>query len=158
MNLDRKVPILFVMVVLIASTQACGFSAPTTPTPTMLPATSTSSPMPTPTATERPTRTPRPTNTPNVTVTAIFNNLFSKVQMFKDEDLIPSTDGEYMILNDFNEKFAQIGWLRYRYFDFEVEHFVFNADIQWRTAVDTSDTSGCGIVFGVQEKGDNNEN
>jgi len=77
--------------------------------------------------------------------------------MFKDEGLIPSTDGKYMILDSVNESFAQIGYLQYWYYDFDVEHFVFNADVQWRTAIDTSDTSGCGIVFGVQEKGNNNE-
>jgi hypothetical protein len=157
MKLDHKVLVLFVMIALITSTLACGLSAPVTPTPTMAPPTGTSSPMPTATATVRPTRTPLPTNTPNATVTAIYNNFFSKVQTFKDEGLIPSTDGEYMLVDGFNDRFAQIGWLRYQYFDFEVEQFVFNADISWRTAVDTSDTSGCGIVFGVQEKGDNNE-
>jgi len=157
MKINRSIPIVLAVISLTLSVLACSVGSAAEPTPTAPPATSTSKPLPTSTITPKPTRTPRPTNTPDVTVTAIYNNLFSKVQMFKDEGLIPSTDGKYMVLDSVNESFAQIGYLRYWYYDFDVEHFVFNADVQWRTAIDTSDTSGCGIVFGVQEKGNNNE-
>ncbi len=155
MKTDRSIPIILTVIVLTFSTLACGLGA--SATPTAPPATNTSTPAPTSTSTPKPTATRRPTSTPDVKVTEVYNDLFTKVQMFKDEGLIPSTDGKYMILDSVNESFAQIGYLQYWYYDFDVEHFVFNADVQWRTAIDTSDTSGCGIVFGVQEKGNNNE-
>lgn len=153
MKINHSIPIILIVILLTFGTQACGFGASAAPTPTVLPATSTSTPMPTPTKTVRPTFTPRPTATPDVVATEIYDNLLSQVQMFKDDGLISSTSGEYIELDDFREEFAQIGYLTYWYFNFELEHFVFNADVKWSTAMDTSDTSGCGIVFGLQEKG-----
>jgi hypothetical protein len=148
---------IFVLLVLAISIQACSTPAPATPTPTAPPPTGTALPSLTPTMTAKPTSTPRPTNTPDVRITEVYEHLYSKVQMFKDESLIPATNGEYRILDAFNKSFAQIGWMSYEYSDFEVEYFVFNADVTWRTAVDNADTSGCGIVFAIEEKGKNNE-
>jgi hypothetical protein len=141
-------PLLLVLFSLLA----CAIVAPATSTPTVPPATNT--PLPTPTKTVQPTFTPRPTATPNIVATEIYDNLFSKVQMFKDEGFIPSTSGTYIQLDDFREDFAQIGYL-YPEFpeNLQLENFVFNANVKWSTAVETSDTSGCGLVFAYQEGG-----
>ena len=157
METSRNLLIVLAVFALAASLSACGLGASVapTPTPTVPPATNT--PLPTPTKTLRPTVTPKPTATPDVVATEIYDNLFSQVEMFRDEGIIPSTDGKYLELEDFYREFAQIGWLSYWYFDFEVDEFVFTADVKWGTAMDTSDTSGCGIVFGVQEGGTYND-
>jgi hypothetical protein len=109
-----------------------------------------------PTKPARPTSTPRPEATPNVAATQSYDDIFSEVEKFKDDGLIPSTDGEYTVLDDFSETFAQRGYLQYSYFDFEVKHFVYKAHVAWSTAGVTNDTSGCGIVFAVNQKGDGN--
>jgi len=155
--MNKKLPNRFLcaLLSLLITTLACSTIVPVTPTPTVPPPTDT--PPPTPTLTPKPTSTRRPTSTPNVIATEMYDHLFSFVQMFNDEGIIPSTKGGYRILEDFDEQMAQIGWLRYWYYDFQEEHFVFNADVSWQTAVDTTDTSGCGIVFGVVEKEKNNE-
>lgn len=159
MSKDHIVCSIIVVLALLLVSTACASSAPTVATtmPTIPPATDT--PLPTSTATVRPTptRTPQPTNTPDVTVTAIYDNLFSKVQMFNDEGLIPSTEGKYEILDSFNESVAKIGWLRFWNLDLEAENFVLNANVNWRTAIDTSDKSGCGVIFSLKEEGDNHE-
>ena len=146
---------VYALLVLAIAVLACSSGTPATPT--VLPATDTPLPSPIPTNTAKPTSTPRPTATPNVIATEMYSDLFSTVQMFNDEGLIPSTSGRYKILEDFDEQLAQIGWLQYTYFPGPVKHFVFNAHVSWQTAIDTSDTSGCGIVFGVEEKGNSNE-
>jgi len=153
---SQLITVAFVSTVILVS---CSTFAPPTPTPTIPPATSTPSPLATPTVTStvKPTFTPRPSATPNVAATEIYNKLFSKIQGFNDEGLIPSTKGTYRKLEDFDEQLAQIGWLRFMYLPITLEHFVFNANVQWQTAVDTADISGCGIVFGIENKGDNYE-
>jgi hypothetical protein len=154
-NAHPKFLLCTILVLALVFLVACSSEVAPTPTPTIPPVTNT--PLPTPTNTERPTTTPRPTLTPDVVATEIYDNLFSQVQMFKDEGLIPSTNGEYIELETFSKNIAKIGWLQYWYYGFEVENFVFNANAKWRTAVDTSDTSGCGIVFALQEKENSNE-
>jgi len=153
METSRNLLIVLAAFALAASMSACGLGASVapTPTPTVPPATNT--PLPTPTKTVRPTFTPKPTATPDVVATEIYDNLFSQVQMFKDEGFISSTNGKYIKMNDYREEFAQIGYLHPRFYDLKLEHFVFNADVKWGTAMETSDTSGCGIVFGFQEGG-----
>jgi hypothetical protein len=153
----KKQPNRFVyaLLVLVVTVSACSTTTPATPT--VPPATDTLLPSPTPTNTAKPTSTPRPTATPDVVATEMYSDLFSTVQMFNDESLIPSTNGRYKVLEDFDEQFAQIGWLQFIYFPGTVKHFVFHADVNWQTAMDTTDTSGCGIVFGVEEKGNNYE-
>jgi hypothetical protein len=91
-----------------------------------------------------------------VAETQSYDDIFSEVQSFKDEGLIPSTEGEYSPLEGFSETFAQRGYLTYSYFNFNVKHFVYKAHVSWSTAGETNETSGCGIVFAVNKKGDGN--
>lgn len=141
-----------VVLIVLFFVSACSmskFGAPTvTSTQTTVP--------PTPTKTLRPTSTPRPTATPNAVQTQSYDDIFSDVEKFKSEGLIPSTKGDYSALEGFSETFAQRGYLQYAYFDFNVKHFVYKAHVSWSTAGETGDTSGCGIVFGVNQKGNGN--
>ena len=151
MKSNRNIRIFLAMIVLIFGVLACGLVAPVEPD--VLPETDTPIPLPSPTATitPRPTSTPRPSATPNVVATERYDELFTKVQEFKDEGLIPDTSGEYAEIEDFREEFSQLGWYQSWIYNFEVEHFVFVAHLKWSTAAETSDISGCGVVFGQQE-------
>jgi hypothetical protein len=83
-----------------------------------------------------------------------YDDIFSEVRRFKGEDLIPSTDGSYIELEDYSESFAQRGWLQYYYYDFYIEQFVYKGHVRWSTAGPTNEVSGCGVVFAVQPKSD----
>lgn len=148
---------LFILLALVLAISACSSMAQATPTPSVPPSTNTALPSPTPTKTPKPTSTPRPSATPNVVATEMYDKVFSLVEQFSEEGLISSTNGRYKVLEDYESEMAQIGWLRFVYFPGTVKHFVFNADVAWQTAIDTTDTSGCGIVFGVEEQGRNYE-
>jgi len=145
--------IKLIAVIFFLFTSACsmtGIGAPSvTPTQTPVPFT--------PTKTLRPTSTPRPTATPNAVETQAYNDIFSDVQQFESEGLITTTGGNYQTLDDFSETMAQRGWLQYWYFDFDVKNFVYKAHVGWSTAGPTNETSGCGIVFAVNKKGDGND-
>jgi len=161
MSIKRIISVLVSISVLVASTLACSLFnrvlTPETvpeieqPSPTVAEATHT--PMPEPTETMRPTWTPKPTITPDIAATQVYEELFSKVQQFADEGLIPTTEGKYIEVEDFRKDFAQIGWLNPTYLDFQVEHFVYTGHVKWSTATETSDVSGCGIIFGAQSDG-----
>lgn len=128
-------------------------SAPTAPVPT-----ETATPLPpTTTDTPKPTSTPMPTRTLNIALTQSYEDLIADAQKFKDEGIIASTNGMYRELDDYENTFAQIGWLTYDYFDFTARHFLYKAHVRWSTAQDTNDTSGCGIVFAVNPKKNSDE-
>jgi len=105
-----------------------------------------------PTETSIPTATARPSPTPNAAATERYDELFSQVQEFKDQGYIPSTEGKYVEVKDYLGQFAQLGWLNWSYEkEIILENFVYTATINWSTAVDTSEVSGCGVVFDIQE-------
>lgn len=113
----------------------------------------TETPAPEPTETKRPTYTPKPTITPDIAATQAYEEIFSSVQQFADEGLIPTTEGNLIDVEDFKKDFAQIGWLNPFFLDLQVEHFVYSGHVKWSTATATSDVSGCGIVFAAQPDG-----
>ena len=150
--------ILFSIIGLIAVfLQACGSTQPTvTETPTSV-VTNTPTLTITPKPTAVPSKTPRPTSTPNIAQTQSYEDIFSQVQKFVDEGLLPDTKGKFRKLDDFDQSVAKIGWLQYWYFGFKVENFILKAHVEWRTATETLDTSGCGIVFALQKKSKNDD-
>ena len=152
MKYQKFLPIMIVVLFFNLVT-ACSPAATSVPTQA---ATVTLIP-PTPTKTAKPTRTPRPTATPNVVETQNYDDIFSDVQKYKDEGLISTTDGQYSVLDDFTETIAKRGWLQYWYPGFAAKNFIYKAHVKWSTDGETSDTSGCGIVFAIQPKGDGND-
>lgn len=152
MKYRKFFPIIVVILLFILMT-ACSLASAITPTQT-----ATDTPVPvTPTKTVKPTSTSRPTATPNVIETQNYDDIFSDIQKYKDEGIIPSTDGQYSVLDDYTNTVAKRGWLQYWYPGFQVKHFVYKAHISWGTADETSDTSGCGIVFAIQPNGDRDD-
>jgi hypothetical protein len=152
MNVNRNTQVLVCILVLVISL-ACSAGGigqqplEATPTNTSVPPTVTEEL----TSTPIPTDTPVPTETPDVVATERYDELFSQVQKFEGEGLIPSTQGEYIELVDFSETWAQLGYYQAYLYDLELENFVFTGHISWSTATETNDVSGCGIVFGWQD-------
>ena len=156
MNSKKTIPMLMFVSVLVASILACSVfsqvqSTPESGQPAAPVDAASDTPAPEPTETMRPTWTPKPTATPDAAATQAYDELFAQVQKFYSEGLIPTTNGEYRTVVDFKDEFSQIGWLNSTYLDFEVKHFVFMGHVKWSTAADTSDNSGCGVVFAVQK-------
>jgi hypothetical protein len=147
----RKFFPIIVVILLFNLMSACSQASPSTPTATATPVPAT------PTKTVKPTPTPRPTRTPNVTETQNYADIFSDVQKYKEEGIIPSTDGEYSVLDDYTDWIAKRGFLHYRWLDVTAMDFVYKAHVKWSTAGETYDTSGCGIVFAVQPNGDHHD-
>ena len=148
-------PILSVILILAFVSMACSASAAPTPTATPVPATNT--PEPTATKTPKPTNTPLPTATPNVAATQQIEELNTRLQSYLNDGYITTTDGKLFQLDDYSLDFAQINYLsdltRVGY-DNKVKNFIFRADFYWENAVKNPETSGCGIIFRLQDNGD----
>lgn len=142
----RFTPILFAGILILAML-ACSGGAPAA-TATPVPQTNTLVP---PTNTPGPTSTPQSTATLDVAATQSYNDVFSRVQKFADDKLIPSTNGEYIKLDDFKQEFSQLGYYQSYPTKLELEAFVFVGHLKWQTAAQTSDVSGCGLLFAQQE-------
>lgn len=145
MNQKSFTPFLFVGILTVAIL-ACSGGAPAA-TATPVPPADTLVP---PTNTLEPTSTSLPTATPDVAATQSYNDIFSQVQKFADDKLIPSTNGEYIKLDDFKQEFSQLGYYQSYPTKLELEAFVFAGHLSWQTATQTSDVSGCGVLFAHQ--------
>jgi hypothetical protein len=155
MKTNRNLLIILAVFVLTLSVLACGLSAPVaTPTPTVPPATDTPLPSPVPTNTAKPTSTPKPTATPDVAATQRVDDFQSLLQSFKEAGYIETSGGEIADLPPFKEEWAQLGWYQWWPYDTVASDFVFKAHFNWSTAMATSDESGCGFIFGLQENRD----
>lgn len=131
---------------------ACA-SAPSVPTttPTLAP---TKTLEPTSTSTSTPTITPSPTVTPDVAATQQYADFVSIVQQYYEAGQISKTEGEYVVLNDYEEENALK--LSYAWTETGVvaKNFIVRADFEWSNAIDTVNTSGCGFLFRLQPNQD----
>jgi len=140
--------ILTAMLVLILVAPACSAVAPAA-TPT-----ATKTPLP-PTNTPRPTATPKPTATPNRAATQRADDFSALLDTFAGKGYLEETAGKIVALDPFEQEWAQLGWYRWWiYDDTKLSDFVFASHFSWSSAAESSDISGCGIVFGIQENDD----
>lgn len=143
----------FVILLLSFNVQACSSVQQLIQgTPTFTP---TLSPTYTPTLTFTPTRTPTPTNTPtpNPTATEFANrsNLMQlEIQNYVDQGYLSTSTGTYDELPDFKEDWAKLNWYQWWLTDFWGSNFVVSAHFSWKTANDSTYTSGCGLALGYQ--------
>jgi hypothetical protein len=143
----------FFLFILLAVSLACSSTAAPTPAPTAtaVPPTLTA------TATLKPTSTPRPTATPNLAATQEIDARLKLLQTYADAGYITATGGEFENIDDFHEEWPQLNWYQWWPLHQTTTNYgdlIFRAHFSWQTATRTSDTSGCGIVFGVQPNGD----
>lgn len=125
-------------------------------------AASRSTPEPTATATvtatstntPRPSPTLRPTQTPNVVATQQVENINHEIQSFYEKGYLNSTDGQLVTVDDFHYEWAQLGWYnRFLLWDSAGDFFI-SAHFKWDSALESSNISGCGFVFGWQPNDD----
>lgn len=149
---------LLLIVTLLVSLQGCDSvqqmlqGTPTfTPTLTL---TLTSTLTPTATLTPTPTRTPSPTITPNLAATKQYEDFFSLVEKYHEAGQIPTTDGEYVRIDDYQDELA--AFLSYEWIEtgIKAKNFMIRADFEWGSAVKTTTFSGCAFIFRRQSNGD----
>ena len=77
-----------------------------------------------------------------------------KLQVAYDDGVLPTMDGTYHRLEDFDESIAQINYLTWWDTDYAPENFVIRVDAYWDTASEQTnwDRSGCGFVFGLEDE------
>ena len=159
MSKNLLVRFVHVCLILVFTSTACSVGTMAEPTATPEP-TTTNTALPTltstspPTNTPRPTSTSRPTETPDVAATQRIDEFQILLQSFEEEGYIETTEGEILEMPSFEEEWAQIGWYRWWPYDEVDSNFVFKAHFKWSSARDTSDDSGCGFIFGIQENDD----
>jgi len=156
MKTNRSKIALFVCLACSIILSACGAGLagePPTAAVTDTPA-ATSTPTLIPTATSTPTRTPLPTKTPNLAATRQYEDFFAVVQKVQAAGQIPTTDGKYAKLDDFQDEISNK--LSYAWADTGVDarNFIVQADFEWSSAVNTTNLSGCGFVYRIQSNGD----
>lgn len=82
---------------------------------------------------------------------------YADIEKLYNENVISTTEGEYYILPDFNEEWAQLGWYQWYETGHSPANFVLKADMDYETASTITDwpAAGCGFVFRLQDS-DNN--
>ena len=147
---------LFVSLMLILILSACGASAPAATSTSTPPATVTPTTEPTLTATATviPTKTPRPTATPNLAATQQYDDFFAVVQKSYEAGQIPRTGGKYLELDDYQDEVAIKLSYAYAETGVSAKNFIVRGDFEWSNAVNTTNISGCGFVFRVQQNTD----
>lgn len=116
---------------------------------------------PIPSATPLPTDTPTPT--PNITATleAIGTDLASymkaDLEELHDDGYLNTTDGEYFLLRDFTESWAQINWVNAYPTGYETADFVLRGEVSWEMASTSGNfkNTGCGFYWGLDENAKN---
>jgi hypothetical protein len=142
---------LIVCVVLLSS--ACSASMPGGPTITATQAV-TNTLEPTATNTPIPTTTPSPTVTPDVAATQQYEDFFAVVQKIHEAGQIPGTDGKYLELDDYSDEVATKLSYEYAETGVSAKNFIVRGDFEWSNAVNTTNISGCGFVYRVQQNTD----
>ncbi|MGZ9234867.1 MAG: hypothetical protein ACXW4E_05020 [Anaerolineales bacterium] len=152
--MERKnlYPLLLFILVFILISIACATTQPI-PTGTSEP-TSTLTAVPTATQTPRPSPTPRPTWTPDIVAPRHIEELIAEVQVYYEKGYLTTSDGTFAELDDFSYDWADLG--RYQLFLLPVSasDFFLSAHFKWNSALENSDTAGCGFIFGLQPNND----
>jgi len=121
-----------------------------TPTQTLTP-TETLEPTATLTATETPvpTATSTPTSTPDIAATQKYDNMLVWVEKLANDKVIPSREGEYIVLEDTSMEFAKIGYYTWELYGRNIHsNFVMQANVKIANeASENAFKSACGFIF-----------
>lgn len=81
--------------------------------------------------------------------------LYDWVQKLADEGTIPSTEGKYYHLDDFDESVAKINYFSWWRTGYSASEFVLLTDMAWDVASKSANwyNTGCGFVFSEAEEG-----
>lgn len=85
------------------------------------------------------------------------NTFYADIERLYNDKVISTTEGEYYTLPDFYEEWAQLGWYQWYETGHSPANFVLKADMEYETASTITDwpAAGCGFVFRLQDS-DNN--
>ena len=78
----------------------------------------------------------------------------AEVKGYFSKGYLSTAEGRFRELDDFNYDWAQLGWYRQFLVQEGVSDFFLSAPCKWDSAFKTSGTSGCGIIFGLQQNDD----
>lgn len=144
--------VLIIAFVLGMFFSACGglLSTPTV-TQTLAP---THTPELTSTSTSTPMITPSLTETPDIAATQQYTNFLSMVQIYYEAGQISTTEGKYVVLDDYQHELASK--LAYAWAETGViaKNFIVRADFEWSNAINTVNISGCGFIYRMQPNQD----
>jgi hypothetical protein len=81
-------------------------------------------------------------------------DMYSQVEKLYSDGLLNSKNGYFVNLEDYDESWAQINWYQYRDTGYAPTEYAVKAHTWWSSASDRANwnTSGCGFVFGEQDK------
>lgn len=146
----------FVLFGSILVSLACATLQPTlTATPTFEPIPSAmQTPTPTASQTPRPSPTLRPTWTPDLAATRHVEELNREIESYYSKGYLATTNGRTREFEDFRYDWAQLGWYNWLPLGDSASDFFLSAHFYWDSALQTSNTSGCGFIFGRQPNDD----
>lgn len=162
----KQPKVYFALLAILVITLACSVGGAKTPEvqvitqvvtviPTSAQPVATKPPMAT--ATKMVVPTPQPTLEPTEEFTPEELAFLDELEILVNDGSISEIDGTLYQLDDFDEKWAQIGWYQWYDTGHSPANFVFKTNMQYDTASRTSNwaEAGCGIVFRLQDE-DNN--
>jgi hypothetical protein len=84
-----------------------------------------------------------------VAATALAENMYSDILQLQSDGVLQNTEGQYYIVDDFEESWAQINWYQWWRTGLQPTNFVVRAHTEWESASRTANwfDSGCGFVF-----------
>ena len=142
----------FVLFGFILVSLACAtLQPPPTATPAFEP---TLTATPTASQTPRPSPTLRPTWTPDLASTQHGEELNRQVETYYSKGYLATKHGRIRELEDFRSDWAQLGWYNWLPLGDSASDFFLSAHFKWDSALQTSNTSGCGFIFGRQPNDD----
>lgn len=147
---------LFAIFIFILVSLACATLQPVPAASPIPDTTLTATQRLTPTATQtlRPSPTLRPTRTPNVVATQHMQELNAQIETHFSNGYLTTTHGQLTELEDFRHDWAQLGWYSWLPIGDIAGDFFLSAHFKWDSALQTSNTSGCGFIFGLQPNDD----
>jgi hypothetical protein len=163
MKYRQSYPVVFAVIFLAAAALACYGGTPAVPTP-MPPPPSTEVVRPTPAEVVPPTaaevapptaeQLTMPTPAPD-TGSQQSDEFNALLQKFKDKGYIKTTEGDTINLDPFKEESADPSHYQWwPYTNIVASDLLFKGHLKWSTASATSNLSGCGVIFGLQENKD----
>ena len=147
-------PFLSIVFGFVLVSLACATLQPAS-VPTLTPEpTGTATQTPTPTNTPRPSPTLRPTRTPDAAATQHAEQLNRQVESYYSKGYLSTASGRLRELEAFRNDWAQLGWYNWLPVGASAGDFFMSAHFKWDSAFQSSNTSGCGFIFGLQPNND----
>ena len=74
----------------------------------------------------------------------------AEVQEYFDKGYVTTTEGRFTELDNFSDEYAYLGGYKPPLIVDSASDFFLSAHFRWSSALENSDTAGCGFIFGLQ--------